>query len=44
VQATNQKLKDRAKRLVMTLTECSEAEAITRLQQAQWDVRKAIAA
>jgi N-acetylmuramic acid 6-phosphate etherase len=42
VQATNQKLKDRAMRLVMTLRPCSETEARKRLDRVGWDVRRAL--
>ena len=42
VQATNAKLRDRAKRLVMTLAEVGEAEAVKRLEKSGWDVARAV--
>jgi len=42
VQATNEKLRDRAMRLVAELTQCSREEARSRLEQAGWSVRAAL--
>ena len=41
VQATNAKLRDRAKRLVMVLAEVGDAEALKRLEKNGWNVAKA---
>jgi N-acetylmuramic acid 6-phosphate (MurNAc-6-P) etherase len=42
VQATNEKLRDRATRLVMELRSCGRDEAVQQLQKAKWSVAKAL--
>jgi N-acetylmuramic acid 6-phosphate etherase len=42
VQPTNDKLRERAMRLVMTLTGCSEEVALHRLKRVRWNVAKAL--
>jgi N-acetylmuramic acid 6-phosphate etherase len=42
VQPTNDKLKERATRLVVTLTGCSEPEALARLRKFRWNVTKCL--
>ncbi|HEY8967234.1 MAG TPA: N-acetylglucosamine kinase, partial [Candidatus Methylacidiphilales bacterium] len=42
VRPTNRKLRDRARRLVMTLAKVGEEEALKRLEKAKWDVAKAV--
>ena len=41
VQASNAKLRDRAKRLVMTLAGIGDGEALKRLEKARWNVARA---
>lgn len=42
MKATNQKLEDRAKRIVMSVTDCSEDEAIRALREADKSIKAAI--
>lgn len=42
VRPTNVKLKDRARRLVKTLTGVSDDDALKRLEKTKWDVAKAV--
>lgn len=42
VRGTNEKLKDRAKRIVMTAANCSEVDAINALEKNNWHAKSAI--
>lgn len=42
VHATNEKLRDRAKRIVEAATDCSEAEAVNALDKNNWSAKSAI--
>ena len=42
VQATNEKLRDRAKRIVMTAANCSEIEALNALEKSRGNAKEAI--